>query len=265
VDHRVTYFVGLDPGQAQDYSALTVVERSERLGPVCFGRPLPADPEVMPRVGHYAVRHLKRWYLGTSYPQIVNEVAALLARPPLVGSQLAVDATGVGRAVVDLFRQARLPASLVSINITGGHQATWKAGGWNVAKKHLAGVLQVLLQQGRLKVPKLPERDALLMEIRAFRVKVSATTGNESFEAWRERDHDDLVLAVALPCWLAERGSRAQGLRIYLRGRGGAGPGYASSFVRVSGWRPWTLRSQLCSSPLPTRRRWGRWNCQRTA
>jgi hypothetical protein len=34
-------------------------------------------------------------------------------------------------------------------------------------------------------------------------VKVSAA-GNEAFTGWRERDHDDLVLAVALACWLAE-------------------------------------------------------------
>jgi hypothetical protein len=27
---------------------------------------------------------------------------------------------------------------------------------------------------------------------------------NETFESWRERDHDDLVLAVALAAWAAE-------------------------------------------------------------
>jgi hypothetical protein len=27
---------------------------------------------------------------------------------------------------------------------------------------------------------------------------------NETFEAWRERDHDDLVLSVGLASWLAE-------------------------------------------------------------
>jgi hypothetical protein len=38
-----------------------------------------------------------------------------------------------------------------------------------------------------------------------FKVKININTGNESFEAWRERDHDDLVLAVALACWFGER------------------------------------------------------------
>ena len=35
-----------------------------------------------------------------------------------------------------------------------------------------------------------------------MRVKVSAS-GHESFAAWREGTHDDLVLAVALACWRA--------------------------------------------------------------
>jgi hypothetical protein len=36
-----------------------------------------------------------------------------------------------------------------------------------------------------------------------FRIKVTASA-NETFEAWRERDHDDLVLAAAIAVWCAE-------------------------------------------------------------
>src|SRR5262249_20435989 len=103
------YYVGLDLGQAQDYSALSVIERTERAD--LLGGRLPA---------HYAGRHLKGWKHGTSYPAIVKETVALLARPPMPGSQLIVDATGVGRAVVDLLRVAKLRASLVPVVITGG-------------------------------------------------------------------------------------------------------------------------------------------------
>jgi hypothetical protein len=144
----------------------------------------------------------------------VQEVKALLGRPPLPGCRLVVDATGVGRAVVDLLRQAELPAMLVPITITAGHAAAREKDGYHVAKKHLAGVLQVLLQQQRLKVSELSEREVLLREMRAFRVKVVAATGHETFEAWRERDHDDLVLSVALACWLAERGTKGPLLRV---------------------------------------------------
>jgi hypothetical protein len=38
---------------------------------------------------------------------------------------------------------------------------------------------------------------ALAKELEAFRVKVTASR-NEVFESWRERDHDDLIIALAL-------------------------------------------------------------------
>src|SRR5262249_28450739 len=153
---------------AQDYSALAVVEQAERW---------PAGtlfPEVTPKVCHYGVRYLRRWPLGTPYPQIVKDVAALLARPPLPGATLVVDNTGVGRAVVDLFKQAvrdGMKAHLLPVTITGGERPHYVAGGWHLPKKELAGALQVLLQQQRLKVSQLPEREVLLKELRAFRVK----------------------------------------------------------------------------------------------
>ena len=34
-------------------------------------------------------------------------------------------------------------------------------------------------------------------------MKISIS-GNDTFEAWREKDHDDTVLAVCLACWYAE-------------------------------------------------------------
>ena len=51
----------------------------------------------------------------------------------------------------------------------------------------------------------LPLCKVLQKEMQAFSVKIT-TAGNESFEAWREKDHDDIVLAVALGVWLGERG-----------------------------------------------------------
>ena len=44
----------------------------------------------------------------------------------------------------------------------------------------------------------------LVRELSTFRAKVNIATWNESFEAWRARDHDDLVLAVALAALLGE-------------------------------------------------------------
>jgi hypothetical protein len=47
--------------------------------------------------------------------------------------------------------------------------------------------------------------DELVQELENFKIKVNIDTANASFEAWRDRDHDDLVLALALACWWCER------------------------------------------------------------
>src|SRR5262249_19043086 len=83
-------------------------------------------------------------------------------------------------------------------------------GAWHVPKKELVSTLQVLLQGRRLKVAAVPERDVLLKELLNFKVKVTVGAA-ETFEAWRERDHDDLVLAVALACWVVGHGRDAGG------------------------------------------------------
>ena len=191
-DREPDHILGLDLGQSQDYTALAVLER-------CWV----SDTARQQSVSRLAVRHLRRWPLGTSYTQVVLDVGRLVRTPPLSNPLLAVDQTGVGMAVVDMFRQARLPARLRSILITSGHEVTALGFGWHVPKKELVSVLQVLLQQRRLKVAPLPEREVLVKELLNFRVKVTVAA-HETFEAWRERDHDDLVLAVALAAWLAE-------------------------------------------------------------
>jgi hypothetical protein len=50
----------------------------------------------------------------------------------------------------------------------------------------------------------LAHAETLETELQNFRVKITAAA-NETFGAWRERDHDDLVLALALAVWHAEK------------------------------------------------------------
>jgi hypothetical protein len=214
--HEVTYVVGLDLGQAQDYTALAVLERSRWVPEslVSYGvmgrvETIPAGPtSFFPTASErrYAVRHLERFPLGTSYPAIVDRVVALFAQAPLTGSTLAVDQTGVGRAVVDLLRKARPRCTLRPITITAGNAVVADGAGWHVPKKELVGNLQVLLQSRRLQVAKgLPDAAVLIQELEAFRVKITASI-HEVYEAWRERDKDDLVLALAMAAWVGERG-----------------------------------------------------------
>jgi hypothetical protein len=215
---ETTYLAGLDLGQANDFTALAILERTrdrtdqavETFGVTPCWTGLATAPRVArtQQASRAAVRHLERFPLGTPYPVICERLVQLFAQPPLMGATLVVDQTGVGRAVVDMICRARPRATLRPITITGGHSVVAEGPGWHVPKKELVGVLQVLLQSRRLQVSsRLAMAPLLVTEFENFRVKVTASA-NETFEAWRERDHDDLVLAVALAAWVGERGLR---------------------------------------------------------
>ena len=188
------YIIGLDLGKSADFSALVVDEVDEGF-----------DEDTRRWRRRHAVRHLKRWPLRTPYPVIVAEVTKTLSKPPLVGARLVVDQTGVGAAVVDLFRTSGV-AGLTPVLITAGTAVSRDDQGvYHVAKKELVSTLQVVLQEGRLQIASgLGHAPTLQLELQQFRVKITAAA-NETFEAWRERDHDDLVLALALAAWYAEK------------------------------------------------------------
>jgi hypothetical protein len=185
---------GLDLGQSADYSAVAVLESGDR------------EP---PRT--WACRHLYRWRLGTAYPTMGREVAALTQaiaeREAPQELWLAVDGTGVGRAVVDLLLDVPLATTrFVPITITGGDSEAKEAGYWHVPKRHLVGVTQVALQTGRLKIASaLPEAATLTRELQGFQMKISLATGHDSYGAWREHAHDDVVLALACALWCGEK------------------------------------------------------------
>jgi hypothetical protein len=91
--------------------------------------------------------------------------------------------------------------------ITAGHAGGKGEGGIRlVPRLDLASAVQKLLETRRLHiVPSLAQAATLTRELMTFRAKVTLTTGNDTLEAWRERPHDDLVLAVAVAAWQGER------------------------------------------------------------
>ncbi len=166
--------IGADLGQARDPTALAVAEVH--------------TPEIH-------VRHLERLPLGTPYPKVVERIGDLVDKLP--GAALVVDATGVGRAVLDQMREAGLEP--VPVTITGGRCISFDGDHWRVPKKALLRPLVASTEAGRLKVAKnLPEAEVLLGELQAFQRRITER-GHDAFEGVGE--HDDLVIAVALACW----------------------------------------------------------------
>jgi hypothetical protein len=198
------FFVGLDLGQSQDYTALAVIHQ------------LPTAANRSERELH--LRHLERYPLRTPYPDMVDRVGRLLSDPKLTLTELdptraqyktyrptlVVDSTGVGTAVTDMVRKAGI--RFVGVTITGGDTVNCSGQSWRVPKRDLVGALEVPFHTNRLKVARgLTLWPTLKEELLNFRRKVDLRTAHDSYEHWRESDHDDLVLACALACWQATK------------------------------------------------------------
>lgn len=188
------WLVSADLGQAADPTAIGLFER------------LPT---------HDVVRSLERPDLGTPYTDIVRRLGVIVRNSALSdGVDLLLDATGVGRPVVDLAREelrgvpgVRLVAIVIGSGITAAQNAT--TGYWTVPKKVLVVSMQVALQSRKLRVAQgLALASTLVDEMRSFKLKVSVETGHQSFEAWRSGDHDDLVLMAAMGAWWSSRLTR---------------------------------------------------------
>jgi hypothetical protein len=205
---HVPYIAGLDIGSMQDPTALAILER-----------------DVTTLTGklrsRYDARWLERFPLQTSYPDLARLVQRRLEK---LGQQciLVLDVTGVGRGMVDLFREAwmtvhpvtgerhPMPGKPMIIAVTlltsAMHQAT--APTWDeihVPKRAVVMAFMVALQQQRFRAAKgLREAEVLFKEGRNFQWKVSKS-GQDQYGAWREGEHDDLLLATALGVWWGEQ------------------------------------------------------------
>src|SRR5262245_854382 len=207
--HRSTsYVVGVDIGQSQDPTAICILEwqrgvldgNSEYERHTCTG-PLPQKPGQ-----RLAVVHLERLPLGWPYPEIVQYVKDLLARPPLDApmTMLVIDETGVGRAVGDIFTQQGMRPQRVTI--TAGSEETSAVGfnRWSVAKTILISRLDAALHTGDLRIAQeLRETGPLVEELKNFQRSISAA-GRQTYSA-RVGMHDDLLLSTALAVWWATR------------------------------------------------------------
>jgi hypothetical protein len=221
----ITRYVGVDLGQQRDYTAISITEKV-LLPTGTYSREPYFDWDTQRTRWHsveqgkpeYRLRHLERPPLGTSYVDVVERILELLGSLAKLDKELvlAVDTTGVGRPVADMLkrhlekwletnRHVRLTTGWITI--TGGDSVTKaEGGGLRVPKRDLASAPLVLMQNGQLKIAaEMPLAETLRKELLSFKVKINISTAYDSYEAWREGDHDDLVLAVALACWAGER------------------------------------------------------------
>src|SRR2546427_6575 len=128
----MTFFAGLDLGQAHDYTALCIAERLPATERMTHGltdeqradwdwtfADLLDSPHVPTSPATYQIKHLERLPLGTSYPEVVARVQQLTTIPALKELFLAVDAAGAGAPVLDLSMPPRLRCPRIARHIHG--------------------------------------------------------------------------------------------------------------------------------------------------
>ena len=212
------FIIGLSIGTSQTTTALCVLEQRGRdTGEKeTYGLPGPANWNDQPTIPaptravyehSYAVRHLERLGAGTPYPEQVSQTRELVNRLKERNGRvsLVLDQTGVGRPVTELFRTAKLEPSAATV--TGGDTVSREGNEYRIPKRDLVSTAQVLLQAKRLTIASsLSLAQVLVSELLAFKTTITLSRENSSAppEPWRERTHDDLVLAVALACWYGE-------------------------------------------------------------
>ncbi|HEY1954370.1 MAG TPA: hypothetical protein VGH28_02135 [Polyangiaceae bacterium] len=201
------FFVGLDLGQARDPSALVVVQRVAFLPDPPVSNPrrrVAFPPKPRPPETHYHVRLCERLRLGTPYADVVRRLVSVVGSID-APADVVVDATGVGRPIVELIESAGVYP--IAVTITGADSADESGRSWRVPKRDLVSTLEVLLQERRLKIGRDADgTSALIDELIAFRATVSPS-GHDTY-AGEGSAHDDLVIALALSCWRARQTDR---------------------------------------------------------
>jgi hypothetical protein len=194
--HDVAF--GLDLGEARDYSALSIVRRTIKVDQQRSGAVVPDELKYSPPV--YQLIYLKRWPLHISYSKDVVQDVKRILEEGWPGEEhkpyLVLDYSGVGRAVLDIFRQAGM--SPIGIHTSSGDRMHWIPGGFSVPKRDLIGVLTAAFQRNEIQIPaKLPDKKILLAELANFKIKVTAK-GNDTYEHAKSTGHDDTVISLAL-------------------------------------------------------------------
>jgi hypothetical protein len=187
--------VGVDPGQRRDPAGVAVLDG-------------------------FDVVHLER-HLGLPYPELAERVAVLLAqlppgslvageRPKCTGggyagrtlaeveairaTPIVVDATGVGRAMVDLLEALHLTP--IAATLTGSRRLRVRGREMSLPRHGFFRPLVAAVEVGRLRVAEgCPYRAELAQELLAAR-------GGPSYVASRgPGHHGDLACAVSLCLW----------------------------------------------------------------
>jgi hypothetical protein len=191
--------VGISLGRPGQFSAIIRVELAS-----------PDDGDQ----SRCVVRDIKRFPPGTNYATIAAAMRADLDEHhpertdpwPFRFAVVALDITGATTKAVESFAVGDPPPNMVPMSITAGLNASYgESGAWRISRTWLATMLQQFLQQRRLTIPTaIPHASLLAKELTIFRPRAASAVDPAAAD-WRDGESEDLVFALALAIWAADR------------------------------------------------------------
>ena len=149
---------------------------------------------------HFLVRSLERLEIGTTFSDLASRLAEMEAgaRMQAPGTRVAVyvNATGIGEPLVEHL-SSRIASRVRPVFFTHGDRRTENWPQVELGKALLVGRLQMLLQTGRIHLPKTPQTELLAKELLDYEIRVESDA-NERYGAFTVGTQDDLVTALGL-------------------------------------------------------------------
>jgi hypothetical protein len=159
---------------------------------------------AMPGQQKGEVRHLER-RPRENVPQLVARLETLLPALPtesrVEGNPLALDTTETGKPIVDMIRNARASCALHSVAIA--EKTSTNLWCHEARERDLFANVSLMMQAGTLRIARdLPLAGSLERALAAVRIDVTPTSASL---APPRREHDGLVMALAVGAWIAEK------------------------------------------------------------
>lgn len=190
------YWVAADLGQANDYSAVTVI-KDEAL-PVVDENRIIVGPRNRTIV--YADR-----FRGVSYVDVVDHLIRLKNAHPFGGkSHLAIDGTSIGRVVSDMLQAQSVPHWAVTM--TGGQDWSKKSGRYvNAGKTFMIENLAVMFAAGEIRFAHdLPLRAEIEADLASFSTETTAAGNQIITQSRSAAGHGDLGIAVVVGAFASQ-------------------------------------------------------------
>lgn len=214
----ITYFVGLDLGREQDYTAWAVLERRRSYWCKSLGKYILHDKDynwdLDKREDKLGLIGLSQVPLHTSWEKVAKELDGLIKRcfgkekdPKVETSiQVWVDASGLGSPVMEGFFDPVVwkyeNCSMYPVKIVPGEEG-YNSDNQTVSKIHLIDNALVMREKGEFVIAKDLQNKSVMelfeKQVQDFRRKEGKRAGTIKYEAIKG-EHDDLVIAFSLSC-----------------------------------------------------------------